>query len=916
MPPFSLMKKGRSLAAWSAILLGLIVSIPLPNWAKEEYSPVNLLCEYIANPLGIDVPRPRFSWTITHPGRAQFQSAYQILVASHKENLDANHGNLWDSQKAQSDQSVNIVYAGQPLKSGKTYYWKVRTWDKDGQVSQWSKIASFEMGLLNPEDWLGQWIGFSEAEEKSPLLRREFNLAKSVARACAYISGLGYYELHINGKKVGDNVLDPGWTDYAKRILYVTYDVTSYLTDGLNAIGIMLGNGWYNPRTLDWFEAPWRDFPKVILQMNIDFTDGSRLSIVTDESWKVSSGPIITNTIYDGETYDARLEKPGWDTANYDDSTWDNAEIVEDPGGVMKAQLLPPIRVVKTIKPVAVTNPGPGVWVFDLGQNFAGWVRLKVEGPRGTEVVLKFAEVLSDDGMINQENLRTAQAKDTYILKGEGKEVYEPKFTYHGFRYVEMTGFPGTPTLDNLEGRVVHSSVETVGEFSCSNSLLNQIHRNILWTRLANLMSIPTDCPQRDERLGWLGDALYAAETSIYNFDLATFNEKWASDLEDAQEETGNIPDVVPDVGVAERDPAWGSECIFIPYYNYLYYGDQAILEQHYQMMKKWICFLQNKATDGILSYGWPSDWCAPGQTIPLTTPVPLVSTFCYYEDALLMSEMARTLGKSVEAGEYAELVNFIRESFQEEFYNGDGEYATGSQTCQVLPLTAGIVPESEKEAVVKKLVDNVMIEHTGHLDTGMIGTRYLLDVLTDCGYGDVAYTIAAQTTYPSWGYMISKGATTLWELWEYKTVHGMNSHNHIMFGSIDAWFYKFLAGIRVDPDGPGFRKIIIKPHPLGDLEWVAASVKTIRGLIASRWKKQDNLLTLNVVLPTNSQAKVNIPKIGLDNAIVEESGKIIWKDHLYIGGAPGITGGEEDAEYVTFDIGSGSYSFKIYGTK
>ncbi|MEM1990882.1 MAG: family 78 glycoside hydrolase catalytic domain, partial [Candidatus Bathyarchaeia archaeon] len=475
--------------------------------------PIELLCEYCIDPLGIDTPRPRFSWKLVHHERGRMQSAYQILVASSEENLIKDFGDMWDSGKVISSQSVNVEYAGKPLESGRVYYWKVRWWDDTGCVSPYSKAAKFEMGLLKPEDWVAKWISGGN------LLRKEFTLSGKVKKARAYVSGLGYYELRINGCKVGDRQLDPGWTDYEKVVLYTIYDVTGYLNEGKNAIGVMLGNGRYNVkphRRKPQEPMPTHKHygePRAILQLVIEFYNGKQELIVTDEDWKVSKGPIVDDDIYDGEVYDARLEKDGWDLPGYNDSSWENARVVEPPGGVMVSQAtFPPIRVVKTLQPVSISNPNPNVYVVDFGQNFTGWVRLTVSGPRGTEVKLRYAELLNPDGTINTAPNRGAKATDVYILRGYGVEVYEPRFTYHGFRYVEVTGYPGVLSVNNITGVVVHTDVEPTGGFSCSNQLINNIHKNVLWGQLSNLMSIPTDCPQRDERMGWMGDAQLSAE--------------------------------------------------------------------------------------------------------------------------------------------------------------------------------------------------------------------------------------------------------------------------------------------------------------------------------------------------------------------------------------------------------------------
>lgn len=883
-------------------------------------APTSLLCEYVSNPLGVDVTLPRFSWVLEHFERGQLQSAHQVLVANSQANLDAERGDQWNSGKVASKESTNVIYKGSDLQSGKAYYWKVRVWDKDEKMSPWSKMATFEMGLLNPDDWKGRWIegksygefAFSDPVQgttKMPygyLLRKEFSIEKDMAQARVYVTGLGYYELRINGEKIGDSVLDPGWTDYKKRVLYSTYDVGKYLRKGKNAVGIMLGNGRY-------VKAYGYGPPKTILQLNVGFTDGASKSIITDESWKAGQGPITENSIYNGEVYDARLEEPGWDAADYDDSDWNSARIADEPGGKLVSQAsFPPIKISKIIQSIEITNPEPEVYIYDFGQNFTGWVRLCLSGGRGSRVKLRYAELLHEDGMLNVVPNRGAKATDAYILKGEGQEVYEPRFTYHGFRYVEVTGFPGTPTLESIEGRVVHSAVEPMGGFICSNSLINSIHKNVLWGQLSNLMSVPTDCPQRDERMGWMGDAQLVAEEAIYNFGMAGFYIKWLQDIGDSQAEDGSVPDVVPAYwNIYPADPVWGTACVVIPWYLYQYYGDRRILEKHYSGIKKWVDFLSSKAVNHILSYSKYGDWCPPAHIKPVDTPGELTSSWYYYHDTLILSKIAHILGKSAEAKKYSQLSSKIKEAFNKKFLKDD-HYATGSQTCNVLPLFLDMVPEGRKKAVLKNLIDDIVVTHSNHLNAGIVGTRYILDVLTKYGRTDLAYKLATQTTYPGWGYMLREGATTLWERWEYLADGGMNSHNHIMFGSIDAWFYKVLAGINIDPASPGFRRIIIKPYIVGDLNYVSASLKTMGGMVSSNWEKSGHSLILNVSLPVNTEARVNVPKMNLGNVTIKESGKTVWENGSYREGIAGIVGANEDDQYVTFQVGSGSYSFEL----
>ncbi len=902
--------------------------------------PIDLRCEYAVNPIGVDVIQPRFSWILGHSERARIQSAYRILIASTPEILSRDTGDIWDSKKVKSEKSVNVEYPGKPLVGKTIYYWKIKWWDNAGQASPFSDMATFEMGLLSQKDWDAVWIGGGD------LLRNQFVIGGGVKRARAYICGLGWYELRINGQKVGDHQLDPGQTDYEKVALYSTFDVTGLLKKGENAVGIMLGNGRYaedwstNPGIKDRLKTYQNAVPKVILQLEIQLEDGRCKKLMTDETWRIAGGPITGNDIYDGEIYDARLEKPGWDNCGYSDSKWKKAGVVQPPGGQLVSQgTLPPIKTIKITQPLTMSNPRANVFVFDFGQNFTGWVRLTVSGQRGTEVKLRFSELLYADGNINVVPNRTAKATDSYILKGEGLEVYEPRFTYHGFRYVEVTGYPGTPNLNTVQGVVVHSAVNPVGGFQCSNRLINRIHQNVLWTQLSNLMSIPTDCSQRNERMGWLGDAQLVVEESIFNFDMAAFYTKWLRDLRESQKADGSISDVVPPQWQRyPADPPWGTACVVIPWYLYLYYDDVRVLAENYNLMKGWVNYLTTINDGHIIKFSKYGDWCPPGKVRSLDTPGELISTWCYYHDVLYLSKIARVLGKSADAENYAELSQAIKKAFNREFLEEDYyshnsktadillhfELCPGydkkgyrkrvlySQTANVLPLYLDIVPENKKEAVLQNLLENVEVTYGRHLNTGILGTRYLLDTLTKYGRSDLAYSVATQTTYPSWGYMIKGGATTLWERWEYMAGGGMNSHNHIMFGSVDTWFYRVLAGINLDASESGFRKVIIKPYIPADLDYVSASVNTVRGLVSSSWRKEANALVLDVTLPVNSEGKINFPLSGLTNPVVKENGRIIYQDDSSIPGVSGITAGKRQDGYLTFEVGSGDYSFWI----
>ncbi len=910
---------------------------------NSESKPINLLCEYMTEALGIDVLLPRFSWNTDLVERGQFQKAYQILVASIVENLDKDYGDMWDSGRIESNQSVNVIYSGKKLKSEQICYWKVRIWDKDEKATSYSNISKFEVSLLRPEDWQAEWIGSDDKEANgvAPLFRKEFTLKKNIKRARVYISGLGYYELRINGKKVGDNILDPGWTEYSKRILYITYAVEDYLKEGSNVIGVILGNGQFN-LSLDhigMFKKSMREDkaygiygpPRMILQMSIEFEDGSKTNILSQHSsgWSVANGPIIENSIFNGETYDARLEKKGWDTQDYtmDPKEWKPPVKKKEPGGILKSQLMEPIKVVEEIKSLQLTNPKSGIYVFDLGQNFAGWTRLKVSGQRGTKVSMKFAEVIYDDGTVNQENLRTARAMDTYILKGDQEEVYEPRFTYHGFRYVQIEGFPGEPKLDSIVGKVVRSSVEQIGEFHCGNDLLNKIYNMIYWSEASNLHSVPTDCCQRDERLGWLDDMTIRAEGAMYIFNMSRFYAKFLNDIEDAIDlETGAIADTAPyRYGKRPADPV-SSTFIIIPWLLYLHYSDKRVLEQHYKSMKGWIDFLTSVSEEYIIPYSYYGDWAQPIKesvagsigdgAVSATTPGEFMSTGYYYLNAIIMHNVARVLEKNSDESKYSSLADKIKIAFNNKFLNNNtNQYSTGSQACNAFSLYLGLVPDKNKQGVIDNLIKNIEEKHKWHISTGIHTTKYLIDALTDLGYVDIIYKIATQTTYPSWGFQIENGATASWERWELMTGSEMNSHNQGFGALINTWFFKGLAGINAEWNNSAANKFIIKPHVVKDLGYVNTSLKTIRGLVASNWKIEDNSLTLDVIVPFNSMAKVFIPKLHNifgEKITILENKSILWKEGKYIQDIEGIFKSKEEEDFIVLDVGSGSYEFEV----
>jgi alpha-L-rhamnosidase len=871
----------------SGSLLVLSLFAPLCHPAPVA-APVSLKCEYLTNPMGIDVRAPRFSWVPVASARGARQGAYQILVSARP---GAAAGDVWDTGRVAAPEFSGIAYAGPALHSARTYYWRVRSWDGDGNASAYSAPARFDTGLFERTEWSGKWIsGGGE-------LRKEFTLPSRPVRARAFMAGLGYSELYINGLKVGDHVLDPAWTTFAKRVLYVTHDITPLLHQGANAAGVMLGEGWFKSRAL-------------LLEIRVEMENGAKATIASDGTWKVTGGPIVSDSVYDGEAYDATRETPGWDAPGFDDAGWKVAATIEGPKGTLSAQMMPPIRVVDALAPIHMTSPRPGVFVYDLGQNTSGWVRLRVQGPRGTTVRLRHSELLYEDGSINIENMRKAKVTDTYVLKGSGSvEVYEPRFTYHGFRYVELSGFPGTPTLDTIRGRVVHSALDPTGGFTSSKKMLNDLQHNIVWGIKTNLHSVPTDCNQRDERRGWMADAHLYAETAMLNFDAAAFYTNFLRDIADTQNPDGTITDTAPFAGGRRpADPAWGAAYPLIAWYMYENYGDRRILEQHYAGVKAWTGYLDGRAKDGILEYYYYGDW------VPVDrTPGNLVSTVYYYLSTDLTARMAQALGNTADAALYRSRADAIRTAFHTRFYNATtATYGNGSQTASVLPAALGMVPQDAIRRVLGALESDVVYHRDNHLTTGILGTQYVLPLLAR-NSPDVAYELATQTTYPSWGYMIEHGATTIWELWQERTGPSMNSHNHPMFGSIGSYLYRNLAGIRPDAAGPGWRRVVIQPDVVRDLRWASGTFESIRGTVSSSWQRSpEGTVKLETTIPVGSEAEIHIPKLNTA-AVLEESGQQIWKQGAPVPAAlpQGIRQVRNEKEDIVVTAGSGVYRFE-----
>jgi len=868
--------------------------------AAPGITPENPRCEYRVEPRGIDVRLPRLSWTLASAVRAKSQSAYQILVASTPAGLDANQADLWDSGKVASHESANIPYAGKPLASHQRCYWKVQVWDEKGTPSGWGRTTSWTMGIMKPEDWHAAWIAWSRTALNSgplPMFRREFTVAHKITRATAYISGLGFFELYINGRKVGDHVLEPGWTNYRRTNLYATYEVADFLHSGANALGVVLGNGMYNVaggRYVKFTGSMGR--PKFILLLRLEYDDGSVQNITSDYRWKVAASPIRFSCIYGGEDYDARAEQPGWNEPGFAAKGWESVDTVDDSTEHLVSQAQPPIKVMEVFHPVKITEPVPGIHVYDLGQNFAGWPQITVRGKSGTSVRLTPGELLDRKGLVTQ---RSSGGPEffSYTLKGTGEETWHPRFSYYGFRYVQVEG---DATVSDLQGQFLHASVPQAGEFSCSNPLFNRIHKLIDAAVRSNLQSVVTDCPHR-EKLGWLEVPYLMASSIAYDYDLSAYFPKIVRDMQDSQTVEGLIPDTAPDYAVHSdgfRDsPEWGSAIVMIPWWAYLKYGDRRLLEDSLPAVERYVDYLGNKANDNILSYGL-GDWydIGPGEPgVSKLTPLGVTATATYYQDLRALEQACVRLGRQVEAERYGALAEKVKEAFNRSFFDAKtGQYATGSQTAQAMPLVTGLCPPAERPSVLGHLVDDV-IRRGNHQTAGDIGYHYLVQALMEGGRSDLLFAMTIRTDPPSYGAQLAKGATSLTEAWD---ADPASSQNHCMLGHIEEWFYAGLAGIVADSE-----HITIKPQTVGDLTWVNAWYEALQGRIESNWKKDDAGFELTLRIPANASATVYLPSPSAEH--VTESGEPLAHSQ-------GVRFLSQDGSTVILEVASGQYTFRV----
>jgi alpha-L-rhamnosidase len=891
-------------------------------------TPVRLRCAHLDNPLGVALDRVRFSWQLADTARDCAQRGYHIQVFPNERLRLSSETSCWDSGRVPSGDSCDVPYEGSALAPGGRYWWRVRAWDGDGAASEWSAPATFEVELDPASGWQASWIGLGPVRESftppsgdgpsdpvagslrpAPYLRRAFTVAAPVESARLHVTALGLYEARLNGHRVGDAFLAPGWTDYDQRILYQAYDVTGLLTAGENVLGAMLADGWY--AGFVGFDAKragahYGTAPELLAQLVITYADGAREVIGTDALWQGRFAAVRHADLLMGERHDLRLEPQGWDAAGFEAGGWRPVTCRDRDGRRLAADPGPPVRVTEEITPAGVWRDPAGRLIADFGQNLTGWLRIRVDGPPGTSIRVRHGEVLDADGYLYTENLRTARATDEYVTGG-GPAVLEPRFTLHGFRYAEITGYPGEPAPTDVVARVAHSDIALTGSLECSADWLERLFRAVDWGQRGNFISVPTDCPQRDERLGWLGDAQIFARTACYNRDVAAFYGKWLDDVADAQFPSGAYPDIAPRLHIPWAGaPAWADAGVIVPWTVWKMYGDRGVLERHFGAMARWMSFVARgnpdylRTTDLGNSY---NDWLSPGRD---ATPPALLATAYWAYDAALMAEVASVLGFLDEAAEYRALRDKIGSAFADAFVAGDGAISSGTQTAYALGLHMGLVPDDVRDRAASHLVAAIE-DADWHLTTGFAGVGYLLPVLSSCGRSDVAYRLLAQRSLPSWRYMLDHGATTIWERWDgWSAERGfqsswMNSFNHYSLGSVAEWIYRFLLGIDQEPGTAGFGRLLIRPHPGGRLGRSRGTYRSVRGPITSSWQRYDGQFTLRVELPSNVTASVRIPSA--DPASVRDDA---GRGPAAITRYPGALGGSE----AVFEVGSGWHGF------
>jgi alpha-L-rhamnosidase len=872
----------------------------------------NLKCEYLENPIGIDEFEPRFTWQLKSEKPGSFQNAYQLVLGTKEAEIAIGKSNVWESGTVNSS-VIPVVYAGPKLSPFTRYFWSLRVQNESGEWSNWSPVAWFETGMMDQTNWKGKWITdtYDYNVKPAPYFRKEFNADKKIESARAYITVAGLYELSINGKRIGDHRLDPTYTRFDRRNLYVTYDVTKNIQQGKNAIGVLLGNGWYNHQstTTSWYfdKAPWRARPKFCMDLRITYCDGTVETIITDQNWQTALSPVIFNSIYTGEHYDARLEQPGWDKPGFKAEGWKNAMNTGAPSQNITAQVLHPVRNVTKIQALKMKKQDERTWLFDFGRNIAGVTHIKVSGIESTTIRLKHAECLDKDGYVDLSNIDDKYPPptdnsdlfqtDIFILNGKGEEEFMPRFNYKGFQYVEVTSDkPLNITKECLSAYFMHSDVPPAGNINSSDITLNKIWQAANASYLSNLFGYPTDCPQR-EKNGWTGDAHIAIETGLYNFDGITVYEKWLADHRDEQQPNGVLPAIIPTSGYGyhwANGPDWTSTIAIIPWNIYMFYGDSRTLEQNYDNIKRYVDYIDENYPSGITDWGL-GDWVP----VKSRTPKEFTSTIYYYVDVIILSKTAKLLGSQADYKKYTALAEKIKKAVNDKYFNYEtGIYGNGYQTELSAALHWGLVPKNLKKKVAENLAKRVVSDNK-HVDVGLLGSKTILNALSENGYSDLAWAVASQETFPSWGWWIVNGATTFYENWSLDAASDI-SMNHIMFGEISAWYYKALGGIFPDEEQPGFKNVILKPNFVSGLEHFEASHEGPYGTIVSSWERKGKTIKYSVSVPPNS------------TAIVYLNGERIREDGRKLEDNPFITQQQSAKGHFILGLESGNYSFEI----
>ncbi|SDP11313.1 Alpha-L-rhamnosidase N-terminal domain-containing protein [Mucilaginibacter sp. OK268] len=910
----------------------LFLLLPFGAFAQSP-KVLNLQCEYKTNPLGIESLKPKLSWQMQSDARNVMQRAYRVLVADDATQLTNDNADIWDSGKVPSSSSLQISCNSKPMQAAKTYYWKVMVWDNHGKASAWSSTASWQMGLLTKADWHGaDWIAYDKLPDSSaivpfyhgkgpkklgaandvlPLMRKAFNVEGKLKKATLYLCGLGHFELSLNGKKVGDHFLDPGWTKYDKQALYVPFDVTSQLIAGKNTLGVMLGNGFYYiPRDRRYRKLTGAfGYPKMICRLMLEYDNGKVDNVVSDGSWKTAPSPVTFSSIYGGEDYNANLEQPDWDTNNFDDSKW-RSVVKVDGVPQLNAQMAEPLKIMQELKPQNKKQLANGAWIYDLGQNFSGIPEISVRGKKGDTVRIVPAELVNEDGSVNQKASGSPHYYN-YVLKGDGLETWHPLFTYYGFRYFQVQGAvpqneannQQLPIIVGIKGLHTRNAAETVGSFTCSNQLFNKTFKLIDWAMKSNMASVFTDCPHR-EKLGWLEEAHLVGSSLHYNYDIVGLARKCINDMRISQTEDGLIPEISPEYVMFDepfRDsPEWGSNAVILPWYVYQWYGDKEVLAQNYDMIKRYLAYLDKKSQKHLLYQGL-GDWYDLGPNPPgvsQLTPQGITATSLYYYDLDLAGKIATLLGKTDDAASYKKLAAEVKQTYNQKFFNADTkQYGTGSQAANAMSVYAELVEPQYKKAVVNNIVKDIR-DRGNALTAGDIGYRYLLRVLDDEGRSDVIYDMNSRADVPGYGYQLAHGATALTESWAALT---SVSNNHFMLGHLMEWFYRGLAGIRPADDAIAFNKIEIRPETVGDVTWAKANYKSPYGSIISSWKKEKGQFKLEVSIPANTMASIYLP--AKNTAVIMVDGQNIKARHdlKFVGYHDGK---------AEIKAGSGNYTF------